>query len=160
MTREQAITFEAGGLPTTFVPGRNLLFFTYAAALGYRRGLRHIVGGMCETDYSGYPDCRDDTIKALQVALSLGMDRRLVLHTPLMCRDKAATWVLAQSLGGEPLVQLILEQTHSCYLGDRTHRHDWGYGCGTCPACELRAAGWKRFSRANRSPAPSPRPAP
>jgi 7-cyano-7-deazaguanine synthase len=146
MTREQAITFEAGGLPSTFVPGRNLLFFTYAAALGYRRGLRHIVGGMCETDYSGYPDCRDDTIKALQVTLSLGMDRRLVLHTPLMWRDKAATWALAHSLGGEPLVQLILEQTHSCYLGDRTHRHAWGYGCGTCPACALRSAGWQRYS--------------
>ncbi len=145
MTREQAITFEAGGLPSTFVPGRNLLFFTYAAALGYRRGLRHIVGGMCETDYSGYPDCRDDTIKALQVALSLGMDRRMVLHTPLMWRDKAATWRLAEALGGAPLVQLIREETHSCYLGDRTHRHDWGYGCGTCPACVLRATGWERF---------------
>ncbi len=146
LTRDQAITLEAGGLPSTFVPGRNLLFFTYAAALGYRRGLRHIVGGMCETDYSGYPDCRDDTIKALQVALSLGMNRRLVLHTPLMWRDKAATWELAHSLGGEALVQLILEQTHSCYLGDRTHRHEWGYGCGTCPACELREAGWRRYS--------------
>ena len=145
LTREQAITLEAGGLPSTFVPGRNLLFFTYAAALGYRRGLRHIVGGMCETDYSGYPDCRDDTIKALQVALSLGMERRLVLHTPLMWRDKAATWRLAQSLGGDALIQLIRDETHSCYLGDRAHRHEWGFGCGTCPACELRAAGWRRF---------------
>ena len=151
MTREQAITFEAGGLPSTFVPGRNLLFFTYAAALGYRRGLRHIVGGMCETDYSGYPDCRDDTIKALQVAISLGMDRRVVLHTPLMWRDKAATWAMAEALGGEALVALIRERTHSCYLGDRAHRQDWGYGCGGCPACELRAAGWERFSRARRS---------
>ena len=145
LTRERAITVAASGLPSTFVPGRNLLFFTYAAALGYRRGLRHIVGGMCETDYSGYPDCRDDTLKALQVALSLGMDQRIVLHTPLMWRDKAATWVLAERLGGEALVQLIVEGTHSCYLGDREHRHDWGYGCGTCPACELRAAGWQRF---------------
>ena len=151
MTREQAITFEAGGLPSTFVPGRNLLFFTYAAALGYRRGLRHLVGGMCETDYSGYPDCRDDTLKALQVALSLGMDRRVVLHTPLMWRDKAATWALAEKLGGEALIALIRDGTHSCYLGDRTHRHDWGYGCGACPACELRAAGWERFMRARQS---------
>ncbi len=154
MTREQAITMDASGLPSTFVPGRNLLFFTYAAALGYRRGLRHLVGGMCETDYSGYPDCRDDTIKALQVAISLGMDRRTVLHTPLMWRDKAATWRLAQVLGGNALVNLIREQTHSCYVGDRMHRHDWGYGCGACPACELRAAGWQRFSGARQSPAP------
>ena len=146
MTRDQAITLEANGLPSTFVPGRNLLFFTYAAALGYRRGLRHLVGGMCETDYSGYPDCRDDTIKALQVALSLGMDRRAVLHTPLMWLDKAATWRLAESLGGPALVELIREETHSCYLGDRKHRHAWGFGCGTCPACELRAAGWVEYS--------------
>ena len=145
LTRERAITVAASGLPSTFVPGRNLLFFTYAAALGYRRGVRHIVGGMCETDYSGYPDCRDDTVKALQVALTLGMDQRIVLHTPLMWRDKAATWALAERLGGEALVQLILEGTHSCYLGDRMHRHAWGYGCGRCPACELRAAGWARY---------------
>ncbi len=154
LTREQAITMQAGGLPSTFVPGRNLLFFTYAAALGYRRGLRHLVGGMCETDYSGYPDCRDDTLKALQVALGLGMDRRVVLHTPLMWRDKAATWRLAAALGGESLVRLIREATHSCYLGDRVHRHEWGFGCGACPACELRAGGWERFSRERRSPAP------
>ena len=154
LTRDQAITVAESGLPSTFVPGRNLLFFTYAAALGYRRGLRHLVGGMCETDYSGYPDCRDDTIKALQVAIGLGMDRRIVLHTPLMWRDKAATWELAAQLGGETLIDLLLESTHSCYLGDRTHRHDWGYGCGACPACELRAAGWQRFSRARRSPSP------
>ncbi len=145
LTRQQAITVAAGGLPSTFVPGRNLLFFTYAAALGYRRGLRHIVGGMCETDYSGYPDCRDDTVKALQVAISLGMDQRFVLHTPLMWLDKAATWRLAEQLGGQQLVQLILDGTHSCYLGDRTHRHEWGWGCGTCPACELRANGWARY---------------
>ncbi len=155
LTREQAITVAASGLPSTFVPGRNLLFFTYAAALGYRRGLRHIVGGMCETDYSGYPDCRDDTIKALQVALSLGMDQRIVLHTPLMWRDKAATWRLAERLGGEALVRLIVEATHSCYLGDRTHRHDWGYGCAACPACDLRAAGWVRY-QADALPPPSP----
>ncbi len=149
LTRQQAITVAASGLPSTFVPGRNLLFFTYAAALGYRRGLRHIVGGMCETDYSGYPDCRDDTVKALQVAISLGMDQRFVLHTPLMWRDKAATWRLAETLGGEALVQLILDGTHSCYLGDRTHRHAWGWGCGTCPACELRANGWARYRPAS-----------
>ena len=127
------------GLPNTFVPGRNLLFFTCAAALAYRRGLRRIVGGMCETDYSGYPDCRDDTIKAMQLALNLGMQRRFVLETPLMWRDKAATWALARALGGDALVELIRVETHSCYLGDRSRLHDWGYGCGTCPACELRA---------------------
>ena len=145
MTADIAIETDAKGLPNTFVPGRNLLFLTFAAALAVRRGLRHIVGGMCETDYSGYPDCRDDTVKALQVAISLGMDGRFVLHTPLMWRDKAATWRLAESLGGEALVQLILDGTHSCYLGDRTHRHAWGWGCGACPACELRANGWARY---------------
>jgi 7-cyano-7-deazaguanine synthase len=145
LTRDSAIRFEQNGLPNTFVPGRNLLFFTFAAALGYRRGLRHLVGGMCETDYSGYPDCRDDTLKALQAALSLGMDHRFVIHTPLMWRDKAATWVLARSLGGLPLVELIREETHSCYRGDRTRRHDWGYGCGACPACELRRRGWEAY---------------
>lgn len=145
MTRDQEITFAANGLPSTFVPGRNLLFFTYAAALGYRRGIRHLVGGMCETDYSGYPDCRDDTLKALQVALSLGMDRRMTVHTPLMWLDKAATWSLASDLGGEALVELIRSESHSCYLGDRAHDHPWGRGCGACPACELRAAGWARF---------------
>jgi 7-cyano-7-deazaguanine synthase len=145
LTRAAEITFTADGLPSTFVPGRNLVFFTFAAALAYRRGIRHIVAGMCETDYSGYPDCRDDTIKALQVALNLGMQRRFVLHTPLMWIDKAATFKLAQDLGGPALLDLILEETHTCYLGDRTHRHDWGYGCGTCPACELRAAGYRKF---------------
>ena len=148
LTRDQEISFAESGLPSTFVPGRNLLFFTYAAALAYRRGLRHLVGGMCETDYSGYPDCRDDTVKALQVALSLGLDRRLVLHTPLMWRDKAQTWHLAEQLGGSALVRLLVESTHSCYLGDRTRRHDWGYGCGQCPACALRAAGWDRYQSA------------
>jgi 7-cyano-7-deazaguanine synthase len=148
MTAETEIVFAEGGLPTTFVPGRNLLFFTAAAALAYRRGMRRLVGGMCETDYSGYPDCRDDTLKALQATLSMGMDRRVVVETPLMWRDKAATWVLAEELGGDKLVDLIVEETHSCYLGDRTHRHDWGYGCGTCPACKLRAGGWERWSAA------------
>ena len=145
LTSEMAFAMTAEGLPNTFVPGRNLLFLTYAAAIAWRRGLRRIVGGMCETDYSGYPDCRDDTIKAMQLALNLGMQRRFVLETPLMWRDKAATWSLAQALGGDALVQLIAETTHSCYLGDRTHRHDWGYGCGTCPACELRRSGWERW---------------
>src|SRR5438067_5845938 len=142
LTGDTAIAFEQNGLPNTFVPGRNLLFFTFAAAIGYRRGARHLVGGMCETDYSGYPDCRDDTLKALQATLSLGMDHRFVIHTPLMWRDKAATWALARALGGEPLVELIRAETHSCYHGDRSELHDWGYGCGACPACDLRRKGW------------------
>jgi len=148
LTREAAIGYADSGLPNTFVPGRNLVFLTFAAALAYRRGLRHVVGGMCETDYSGYPDCRDDTIKALQVALNLGMERRFVLHTPLMWLDKAQTWGLAESLGGRPLVDLIVEESHTCYLGERGQRHPWGYGCGTCPACRLRADGFARFSAA------------
>ena len=146
LTRDTTIAFAQSGLPNTFVPGRNLLFFTFAAAIGYRRGLKHLVGGMCETDYSGYPDCRDDTLKALQATLSLGMDRRVVLHTPLMWRDKASTWVLARELGGMPLVELIREDSHSCYHGDREHSHEWGYGCGICPACELRRNGWEAFA--------------
>ncbi|MFN3853972.1 MAG: 7-cyano-7-deazaguanine synthase QueC [Phreatobacter sp.] len=145
LTREVAITMGTEGLPNTFVPGRNLVFLTFAAALAYRRGLKHIVAGMCETDYSGYPDCRDDTIKALQVALNLGMDRRFVIHTPLMFIDKAQTWRLAERIGGAALVELIRRQSHSCYLGERAAEHDWGFGCGTCPACELRAAGWRRY---------------
>lgn len=145
MTRDVEITLSEEGLPNTFVPGRNLLFLTFAAALAYRRGIRHIVTGVCETDYSGYPDCRDDTIKALQVALNLGMERRFVLHTPLMWIDKAGTWELAETLGGAPLVDLIAEKSHSCYLGTRDKRHDWGYGCGQCPACELRANGFSRY---------------
>jgi 7-cyano-7-deazaguanine synthase len=145
LTDEAEIALRADGLPNTFVPGRNLLFFTFAAALAYRRGLRHLVGGMCETDYSGYPDCRDDTLKALQATLNLGMNTRAVLHTPLMWVDKAGTWAMAEQLGGRPLVDLVREQTHSCYLGDRTHRHEWGYGCGACPACELRARGWSAY---------------
>jgi 7-cyano-7-deazaguanine synthase len=155
LTRDGTIAFAENGLPNTFVPGRNLLFFTLAAALGYRRGLRHLVGGMCETDYSGYPDCRDDTLKALQATLSLGMDHRFVIHTPLMWRDKAATWALAEALGGAPLVELIRSESHSCYLGERSKAHDWGYGCGACPACELRAAGYRRFV-ANRRDAANP----
>ncbi len=144
LTREVAIQMDTGGLPNTFVPGRNLIFLTFAAALAFRRDLKHIVTGVCETDYSGYPDCRDDTIKALQVVLNLGMERRFVLHTPLMWRDKKATWELAQDLGGDALVQAIRSRTHSCYLGERTP-HPWGAGCGTCPACELRARGWNAF---------------
>ena len=152
LTRDMAFKMEASGLPNTFVPGRNLLFLTLAAALAYRRDLEVIVTGVCETDFSGYPDCRDDTMKAMQIALSLGMDRRLLIETPLMWIDKAQTWQLAYDLGqkaqaegGAQLVNLIVEHTHTCYLGDRTHRHDWGYGCGTCPACDLRAKGWARW---------------
>jgi 7-cyano-7-deazaguanine synthase len=145
LTRDVEIEMRERGLPNTFVPGRNILFLTFAACLAYRRGLKHIVAGMCETDYSGYPDCRDDTIKALQVAINLGMEARFVLHTPLMFIDKAATWALAERLGGAKLVDLIVEHTHSCYQGDRTHRHAWGYGCGVCPACQLRANGYARF---------------
>ena len=145
LTSDAAIAMTEEGLPNTFVPGRNLLFLTYAAALAWRRDLRRIVAGVCETDYSGYPDCRDDTIKAMQVALNLGMQRRFVLETPLMWRDKAATWALAAALGGAGLVELIRVETHSCYLGERSEQHDWGYGCGACPACELRANGYGRF---------------
>jgi 7-cyano-7-deazaguanine synthase len=128
------------------VPGRNLLFLTFAAALAYRRGIRHIIGGMCETDYSGYPDCRDDTIRALQTALNLGMDRTFELHTPLMWLDKANTWQLAHDLGGTGLVDLIREYSHTCYLGERGEQHAWGYGCGECPACTLRANGWRQYA--------------
>ena len=146
LTRDVAFKMESSGLPNTFVPGRNLLFLTLAAALAYRRDLQVLVAGVCETDFSGYPDCRDDTMKAMQLALSLGMDKRFLIETPLMWIDKADTWALAHSLGGEPLVDLILEYTHTCYLGDRTHRHDWGYGCGQCPACELRSRGYERYA--------------
>jgi len=145
LTRDTAIEMQANGLPSTFVPGRNLMFLTMAAALAYRRGLTHIVGGMCETDYSGYPDCRDQTIRALETALNLGMDRLFVLDTPLMWIDKAATWRLAETLGGDRLVTLIREQTHTCYLGERGQLHDWGHGCGTCPACDLRAKGYTQY---------------
>jgi 7-cyano-7-deazaguanine synthase len=147
LTRDMAFRMEANGLPNTFVPGRNLLFLTLAAALAYRRGLTVLVTGVCETDFSGYPDCRDDTMKAMQLALSLGMDQRFLVDTPLMWIDKADTWRLAQQLGGEPLVDLIVEHTHTCYLGEREHRHDWGRGCGSCPACALRARGWAAYCK-------------
>jgi 7-cyano-7-deazaguanine synthase len=145
LTRQTAIEIADSGLPTTFVPGRNLVFFCFAGALAYRRGARHLVAGMCETDYSGYPDCRDDTIKAMQVALTLGLDRRVTIHTPLMWIDKAETFAMAAEIGGQAFLDLLIEDSHSCYLGDRTKRHDWGYGCGTCPACQLRAQGFARF---------------
>ncbi len=145
LTRDVEIQMLESKLPSTFVPGRNILFLTFAACVAYRRGLKHIVGGMCETDYSGYPDCRDDTVKSLQTALNLGMDSRFVLHTPLMWIDKAETWRLAERLGGVELVDLIIEHTHTCYHGDRVHRHRWGYGCGMCPACRLRADGFSRY---------------
>ena len=156
LTRDVAFKMESSGLPNTFVPGRNLLFLTLAAALAYRRDLQVLVTGVCETDFSGYPDCRDDTMKAMQLALSLGMDKRFLIETPLMWIDKADTWRLAHSLGeqssvpqgGAALVDLIVEHTHTCYLGDRIHRHVWGYGCGACPACELRAGGYQRFVQA------------
>ena len=148
LTRDTAFAMEQTGLPNTFVPGRNLLFLTLAAALAYRRGLEVIVTGVCETDYSGYPDCRDDSMKAMQLALSLGMDKRFLIETPLMWIDKAETWQLAHRLGGQPLVDLIVEHTHTCYLGDRSHRQAWGYGCGACPACDLRAKGFTRFVQA------------
>ncbi len=147
LTRDVAFKMEQVGLPNTFVPGRNLLFLTLAAAVAYRRDLQVIVTGVCETDFSGYPDCRDDTMKAMQLALSLGMDKRFLIDTPLMWIDKAATWRMAESLGGQALVDLIVEHTHTCYLGDREHRHAWGYGCGACPACDLRQRGYMQFRR-------------
>jgi 7-cyano-7-deazaguanine synthase len=145
LTRERAITFQESGLPNTFVPGRNLLFLTYAAALAYRRGIHTLVGGMCETDYSGYPDCRHATMTAMQEALSLGLDYRLTIETPLMFVDKAATWAMAESHGGAALIDIVIEHSHTCYLGDRSRRHAWGYGCGECPACDLRAKGFARW---------------
>ena len=151
LTRQTAIEIAESGLPTTFVPGRNLVFFCFAGALAYRRGARHLVAGMCETDYSGYPDCRDDTIKAMQVALSLGLDKRVAIHTPLMWIDKAETFALAVEIGGEAFLDLLIEDSHSCYLGDRGKRHDWGYGCGKCPACELRAQGFAKFMSRRKS---------
>jgi 7-cyano-7-deazaguanine synthase len=148
LTRDVAIEIGASGLPTTFVPGRNLVFFAFAGALAYRRGVRHLVAGMCETDFSGYPDCRDDTIKAMQLALNLGMERRFVIHTPVMWIDKAATFALAREIGGDAFVDLLVEDTHTCYLGVRSQRHDWGYGCGECPACRLRADGFAKWKSA------------
>jgi 7-cyano-7-deazaguanine synthase len=156
LTRETEIELTNAGLPSTFVPGRNLLFLVYAAAIAYRRGLNVIVAGMCETDYSGYPDCRNDTIRAQERAIALGLDKPFTIETPLMYVDKAGTWAMADTLGGQPLVSLIREETHTCYLGDRSVLHDWGRGCGTCPACVLRAKGWDAWQankqRALRSP--------
>jgi 7-cyano-7-deazaguanine synthase len=157
LTRNVAIALQADGLPNTFVPGRNLMFLTLAGALAWRRGAGVLVGGMCETDYSGYPDCRRNTLEAMQSALALGLDRPMSIETPLMWIDKAGTWQLAADLGGQALVDITVEHTHTCYHGDRTTRHDWGHGCGVCPACELRAAGWERWrggkaSRAERAP--------
>jgi len=146
LTTGASIAFAASGLPNTFVPGRNLLFLTYAGAIAYRRELKHLVTGVCETDFSGYPDCRDDTIKTVQVALNLGMEKRFVIDTPLMWIDKAATWALADTLGSAKLVELIRESSHTCYQGDREHRHAWGFGCGECPACKLRAEGYAAWS--------------
>jgi 7-cyano-7-deazaguanine synthase len=141
LTAEREIEFQANGLPNTFVPGRNLLFLGFAATLAYRRGASVLVGGMCETDYSGYPDCRDNTLKALQVALSLGLATPMTVDTPLMFLTKAQTWDLSEQLGGRTLIELIIEHTHTCYLGERGQRHPWGHGCGHCPACELRHKG-------------------
>jgi 7-cyano-7-deazaguanine synthase len=152
LTDDMAIEMGDNGLPTSFVPGRNLLFLTVAAALGYRRGVADLVGGMCETDFSGYPDCRDETVQAMAKALTLGLGRDVKVHTPLMWIDKAATWRLAETLGGKALVDLIVEETVTCYEGDRCHRHDWGYGCGKCPACQLRAAGHAKFLAASANP--------
>jgi 7-cyano-7-deazaguanine synthase len=151
LTSNVEIEMQANGLPNTFVPGRNILFMTVAATVAYRRGLNVLVGGMCETDFSGYPDCRDDTMKALQVALNLGMAARYKVETPLMWIDKKQTWELADAAGGQPLVDLIRFETHTCYLGERGARHEWGYGCGKCPACELRARGYAQFAQARQA---------
>jgi 7-cyano-7-deazaguanine synthase len=148
LTSDRRVEMQANGLPNTFVPGRNLLFFTLAAAVAYRRGISTLVGGMCETDYSGYPDCRDETLRSLQNSLSLGTQHPFRIETPLMWIEKADTWALARELGGERLVQLIRDETHTCYLGKRDRAHEWGFGCGTCPACELRASGYKKFAAA------------
>lgn len=150
LTRNVSIAMEETGLPNTFVPGRNLIFLTFAAALAYRRGAKHLVTGVCETDYSGYPDCRDDSMKAMQLALNLGMETRFVIHTPLMWIDKAETWSLAEELGGPDFLDLVRDETHTCYEGDRERRHEWGYGCGECPACDLRRGGYEQFRGGKR----------
>lgn len=152
LTHDVAITMDSRGLPNTFVPGRNLLFMNVAAAYAYRKGIRHIVLGVCETDFSGYPDCRDDAVKAMQVALNVGMAEQFVMHTPLMWLNKASTWELARSVGGDALVECILEHSHTCYKGDRSVRHDWGYGCAECPACVLRQAGWESYKAGHATP--------
>ncbi len=151
LTRDTAIEMADSGLPTTFVPGRNLIFFCFAGALAYRRGARHLVAGMCETDFSGYPDCRDDTIKAIQVALTLGLDKRVTIHTPLMWIDKSGTFAMAEQIGGKAFLEIVIEDSHSCYLGDRSKRHEWGFGCGECPACQLRAQGFVKFKGRKKS---------
>jgi 7-cyano-7-deazaguanine synthase len=148
LTSDMKIEMKGNSLPNTFVPGRNIFFLTAAAALGYRRGITDLVGGMCETDFSGYPDCRDETIQAMAKTLSLATEKQFTIHTPLMWLDKASTWALARELGGESLVDLIIEETVTCYQGDREHRHAWGYGCNSCPACDLRAKGWAKFRAA------------
>ncbi len=148
LTSERAIELQAGGLPNTFVPGRTLLFLAFAATVAYRRGATVLVGGMCETDYSGYPDCRDNTMKAMQLALSLGLDGPMTVETPLMWLDKAQTWALTERLGGPALNALVVEHTHTCYLGERGRRHAWGHGCGHCPACRLRQAGYEAWTAA------------
>lgn len=152
LTREVEIVQSESGLPSTFVPGRNLVFLSLAAAVAYRRNAAAMVGGMCETDFSGYPDCRRETIDAMETALSLGLDKPMTIETPLMHVDKAGTWAMAEALGGEQLLEIIREDTHTCYLGERSQRHEWGYGCGECPACELRAKGWSTYqaSKAGR----------
>ena len=155
LTSDAAIAMTEAGLPNTFVPGRNILFLTLAGALAYRRGTQVLVGGMCETDFSGYPDCRDETLQAVAKALTLGLDTQIQIETPLMWIDKAATWALSEELGGAALVDLIVEWTHTCYLGDRGQRHPWGYGCGRCPACELRAKGYRTFADAKGATARS-----
>ncbi len=146
LTQDKEISFAKSGLPNTFVPGRNLLFFTFAATIAYRRSLKHLVGGMCETDYSGYPDCRDNTLKSLQVSLALGMDNPVVIDTPLMWLDKSATWELAHQIGGDELLSIIVSETHTCYVGERETLHAWGYGCNKCPACELRRLGFEKYT--------------
>ena len=151
MTSQMTIQFNEQGLPNTFVPGRNLLFMTAAAALAWRKGIRHLIIGVCETDFSGYPDCRDDTVKAMQAALNLGMDSRFVIHTPLMWLSKAQSWQLAEEEGGASFVELVRTETHTCYLGERGQLHAWGHGCGTCPSCALRASGWETYTREVRS---------
>jgi len=148
LTRDVEIGIHENGLPTTFVPGRNLIFLNYASALGWRRGFTHLVAGMCEADFSGYPDCRKETLDTQMAAISLGLDKSFMLHTPLMHLSKAGAWALAEKLGGETLVQIIREKSHTCYKGIHDHLHHWGYGCGTCPACELRASGWSEYVEA------------
>jgi len=145
LTREVQIEADETGLPSTFVPARNLVFLTMDSAVAWRRGANILVGGMCETDFSGYPDCRRDTLDAQAKALSLGLDRNMAIETPLMYVDKAATWAMAYEQGGQEMIDLIVEHSHTCYLGDRSQRHEWGYGCGECPACDLRARGWAKW---------------